>query len=69
MVNNDVSTAIIGARNVDQVKELLKALELVKVWDAKLEKRVEDILQNTPAQPMDYRTLESRKARRQQQIG
>ncbi|CAD8091615.1 unnamed protein product [Paramecium primaurelia] len=56
LYNKDVSTAIIGAKNVQQVKDSLKAIELYKKWDQELEQKVEAILQNKPKQDFNWQT-------------
>ena len=55
LANNDVSTAIMGASNIDQLKDNLGAIEVVKKWNPDIEKRIEGIMQNTPEPIMNWR--------------
>jgi aryl-alcohol dehydrogenase-like predicted oxidoreductase len=43
-----VSTAITGARNVSQLEDSIKALELYKKLTPEIEEKIEKILQNRP---------------------
>ncbi|CAK87789.1 unnamed protein product (macronuclear) [Paramecium tetraurelia] len=56
LYNKNVSTAIIGAKNVQQLKDSLKAFELYKKWDKELEQKVEAIIQNKPQQEYNWQT-------------
>jgi len=55
IANTDVSTCILGFSKLSQVDENLKAYELYKKWNDELEKKVSDILSNTPEPDMDWR--------------
>ncbi|KAM3136338.1 hypothetical protein pb186bvf_011473 [Paramecium bursaria] len=62
--NKDVSSAIIGAKNPQQVIDCVKSIELLKIWNNQLEDKVEKILNNAPTQDLDYRTMVNVKNRR-----
>jgi len=47
--NKDVSTAITGARSVEQLESTLKAVEVVKKFTPELDAQIEKILDNEPA--------------------
>lgn len=53
--NKDVSTAIIGARSVNQLDENIKALELLKKFDNNLDDRLDKIFENRPITDTDFR--------------
>ena len=53
--NPDVSTVITGATNAKQVRENLAAIELVGRLSGDLVNRIEEILQNKPGQPQNFR--------------
>lgn len=58
LVNKDVSTAIIGSTKPEQLDDSLAAVEVAKRWTPEIEKKVEDLLQNTPSAQMNFRTWE-----------
>lgn len=62
--NEDVNVAIIGARNVQQLQDTLKSLEVLKKFDAELDARLEKVFENKPAAEWDYRTMVAVKSRR-----
>ncbi len=53
--NQDVSTVITGASKPEQINQNMKALELVKHFDAGLLEKVEAILANKPSGMPDAR--------------
>eukprot|EP00347_Sterkiella_histriomuscorum_P013781 403363388 len=55
VVNQDVSTCILGFSKLEQVDENLKAIELVIKWNEDIEKKVREILGNEPEPDMDWR--------------
>jgi voltage-dependent potassium channel beta subunit len=52
--NQNVSTVITGASKVEQVKENMKALELVNKLDLNIMQEIEEILQNKPDAEEDF---------------
>lgn len=50
--NKNVSTAILGASRLEQLKENLGALEVLPLLTPEVMERIEQILQNKPVQPM-----------------
>lgn len=57
MYNKDVSTAITGARSVDQLNESVKAVELLKKWTPELDRRINAIAGTGPTPKLNYRTF------------
>lgn len=55
--NPHVSTVILGASKVSQLQENLQALELVSKLDASLLRKIEDVLQNKPEAPVDFKEI------------
>jgi voltage-dependent potassium channel beta subunit len=53
--NPNVSTVITGASKAEQVKENMKALELVEKLTPEVMERIEEVLGNTPEQPRNWR--------------
>ena len=49
--NPNVSTVILGASKMHQLKENLKAIDVVKVIDEEMGERIENILENKPNHP------------------
>eukprot|EP00347_Sterkiella_histriomuscorum_P022012 403331992 len=68
IANKDVSTCILGFTRLSQVDENLKALELYKKWNADLEKKCRDILENDPEAEMDWRKWQPLAQRRDQAL-
>ena len=57
LANKDVTTCILGFTKISQVDENLKAVELLKIWNTDIEKKIRSILSNDPDPPtMDFRT-------------
>lgn len=52
-----VSTAILGARNVKQLEENVKALEVIPKLTPEIEAKVNKILDNAPDVKMNYATF------------
>jgi voltage-dependent potassium channel beta subunit len=50
--NPNVSTAILGATKIEQLKETLKALEVLPLLTNEVIEKIETILQNKPTQPL-----------------
>lgn len=48
MYNKNISTAITGARSVEQLEESLKGFELYKKWTPELDGKVNKIIGTTP---------------------
>ncbi|MFP4153349.1 MAG: potassium channel beta subunit family protein [Alkalispirochaeta sp.] len=53
--NPNVSTVITGASKAEQVKENMKALDLVEKLTPEVMGRIEEVLGNTPEQPRNWR--------------
>ena len=53
------SSAIFGARNVEQLEDCLKAMEVLPKLDAKVEGRINKILDNAPEAKFDFVTFKS----------
>jgi len=56
MVNQDVSTCLIGASRVEQVTENLGALDVAKKWTPEIEKKVEEIMKSAPQPAFNWRS-------------
>ena len=52
--NQDVSTAIMGAMNPEQITENLKALEVSKKMTKEILEEIETIMKNAPSGEIDY---------------
>lgn len=55
--NPNVSTAITGASSIDQLKDTLGSVELVKKLTPELQKRINTILDTTPKPKMNFATF------------
>jgi aryl-alcohol dehydrogenase-like predicted oxidoreductase len=55
--NKNVSTAIMGARSIEQLEDSLKSLELYKKWTPELDQKVNKILNTTPDPKYNYATF------------
>lgn len=55
--NKDVSTAITAATKEEQLLDTLKAVEVYKKITPEIEKRINDILHNTPNPDINYKTF------------
>ena len=55
IANQNVSTVLLGFSRLSQIEENLKALELYRKWDDKLEKKFAAIFDNAPIQEIDFR--------------
>jgi hypothetical protein len=64
IVNQDISSCIFGATKTRQVEENLKALDVAANWTEDIEKRIEDLLGNSPLTPMDFNTFTPMASRR-----
>ena len=53
--NKDVTTCILGASKVSQIKENLKALEILKQWTPELDKEISEIFENDVEPNIMYR--------------
>jgi aryl-alcohol dehydrogenase-like predicted oxidoreductase len=49
--NPNVSTAILGASKLDQLKETLKSIEVVPMLTPEIMERIEGIMENKPKMP------------------
>lgn len=65
LANTDVSTVILGFTRLSQVDENIKALELYEKWNADIEKKCKDALDNEPESDMDWRKWAPLEQRRQ----
>ena len=52
--NNDISTAILGAMNPEQITENLKALDVSKKMTKEILEEIETIMKNAPSGEFDY---------------
>jgi voltage-dependent potassium channel beta subunit len=66
IINKDVSTCILGASKLDQLKENIDTLKFLPKWNKDIEAKVSDILGNAPDVDMNFRTWQPRKSRRQE---
>lgn len=55
LVNTDVSTCLLGASKIEQLRENLKSLELAEKWTPEIEKRMEEIMGNAPTPDFNWR--------------
>jgi len=55
--NQNVSTAIVGGSNPEQVKENMKVIDYIKLLTANVMKQIEDILDNKPVHEKDWKTV------------
>ncbi len=62
--NPDVSTCILGVSRVSQLKENIKALDVLPLINDAVEKEIEQILSNTPLTDLDWRDFKPAKGRR-----
>ena len=62
--NKDVSTAITSSTKDGQLEESVKAVEVYKRITPEIEKRINEILDNTPDAGMDFRSRGPKPARR-----
>jgi aryl-alcohol dehydrogenase-like predicted oxidoreductase len=53
--NQNVSTVITGASKPEQVKENMKALDVVKLLNQEILQKIEEILQNKPIPERDWK--------------
>jgi aryl-alcohol dehydrogenase-like predicted oxidoreductase len=53
--NPNVSSVITGSTSAAQVRENMKALEIVERLSGEVIARIEEVLQNKPALPRDFR--------------
>ena len=53
--NKNVSTVITGASNVEQVEQNMKAIEVLDKFDDEVMGKIEEILDNKPKTPTDWR--------------
>ena len=53
--NQDVSTVITGASSVEQVEQNMKTMDILDKVDDEVISRIEEILDNKPKQPADWR--------------
>jgi len=66
VINNpDVSTAITGATKTSQLTDTIKALEVRKKFDKKLEERIEAIFSTVPESKRDVGSFTVPKGRRE----
>jgi aryl-alcohol dehydrogenase-like predicted oxidoreductase len=68
LANKNVSTLILGFSKTSYVDENLKALELYKKWTPEIEQRIEAILKNSPAPPMNFRLFRPDATHRHQAV-
>ncbi len=64
LANKDVSTALVGASKPAQFAENLKAVEVLQRWTPEIEKKIEDLMGNRPAPPLNWRTWQPMPHRR-----
>ena len=70
VINNpDISTAITGATKTSQLTDTVKALEIRKKFDKKLEDRIEEIFKTRPELKREVGTLQLEQSRRVEAIG
>jgi voltage-dependent potassium channel beta subunit len=55
VANKRTTTCIMGASKVEQLKENLKCLDVLKKWDRDLEKKIEGVLGNRPDSWVDFK--------------
>lgn len=53
--NENVSTVITGASKVEQVEQNMKTMDILDQVDDEIMERIEDVLDNKPAAPKDWR--------------
>lgn len=68
LANSDVSVVLIGASNIDQIKQNLKSIEIYKKWNLNVEKQINDIFLNEPIPMMDWKTFQPLQPRRLQSL-
>ena len=64
LANKDTSTLTIGARNVNQLEENAKAIEVYKKWTPELDRICENILGTRPNPPINWKTWKKFEPRR-----
>jgi len=65
IANTDTSTCILGASKVAQLEDNMKGLELFKKWNASIEEKCNNVLNNTPTPSTNFRTFKPRQGRRE----
>jgi aryl-alcohol dehydrogenase-like predicted oxidoreductase len=53
--NQNISTVITGASKPEQVKENMKALNVVKLLNEEILQKIEEVLQNKPIPEKDWK--------------
>jgi len=64
--NPDVSTCLLGVSKVEQLKENLKAIELMNLITNDVEEEISKILDNTPKPEIDWRDFKETQGRRKE---
>ena len=64
LVNKDVSLALFGASNMNQLNSNIEAIKFVDKLDKNILDRIEVLLENRPTPPVDFRTFTPREPRR-----
>ena len=62
--NKDVTSVLFGATRVQQVQDNVEAVKVVKLLDAGVLQKIEGLLENRPAPPINFRTFTPREFRR-----
>jgi voltage-dependent potassium channel beta subunit len=68
LVNKDVSSCIIGASRLSQLQDNLKALDIAANWTEEFEERINKILDNEPAAPVNWLTWTPYSSRRKERL-
>ena len=62
--NKDVSTALFGVKNSQQILDNIEAVNVMKKLTPEILAKIEDILDNRPTSPTNFRTFTTRDCRR-----
>ena len=64
LVNKDVTTALFGAHNLQQIEDNIQALKVVKLLDKNVLDRIEELVGTRPTPSTNFRTFTPRSPRR-----
>ena len=64
LYNKDVSTSIIGVKRPEHILDNIQALSVLKKLTPEILEKLEEILDNRPTPPMNFRTFTPREYRR-----
>ena len=69
LANPDISTIILGSTKINQIEDVLPALDIYKKLTKDILKEIEEIMGNSTVGPWDYETFTLLKNRRNELLG